>query len=168
MEKKKKKQEQKTIKLSSAAVMISTFLRTPCCNYSKIWTSPFGNLMMCKKVIAEFQQCRPWLDSLTFPDKALFSTKNILIFYLFLHKNICCGHSSEASWRGAFNEYPQHIFLWRTKKNIYLVHPLFWSYETNLVWQSCMNIQGKIWYTRLFDSKQILLALDKRVYLLFL
>ena len=38
-------------------------------------------------------------------------------FSLVLHKNICCGYSSEAPWEGASNEYPQHMFLWRNKYN---------------------------------------------------
>ena len=41
--------------------------------------------------------------------------ENIL---LFLDKNICCGYSLEASRRGASNEYPQHMFSLRNKKNI--------------------------------------------------
>ena len=38
-------------------------------------------------------------------------------FFLFLLKNIHCGYSLEAPWRGASNEYPQCMFLWRDKKN---------------------------------------------------
>ena len=46
-----------------------------------------------------------------------------IIFFLFLHKiflhkNIFCGYSLEAPRRGASNEYLQHMFLWRNKKNI--------------------------------------------------
>ena len=33
----------------------------------------------------------------------------------------CCRHSLEAPCRGASNEYPQHIFSWRNKKNIFLI-----------------------------------------------
>ena len=40
------------------------------------------------------------------------------IFFLFLKGNICCGYSLEAPRRGASNEYPQHMFSWRNKKNI--------------------------------------------------
>ena len=29
-------------------------------------------------------------------------------FFLFLHKNICCGYSLEATRQGASNKYPQH------------------------------------------------------------
>ena len=40
------------------------------------------------------------------PDK-----KGIRItFFIFLHKNICCGYSLEVHQGGASNEYPQHIF----------------------------------------------------------
>ena len=39
------------------------------------------------------------------------------MFFLFLHKNICCGYSLEAPRRGASNEYPQHRFSWRNKKD---------------------------------------------------
>ena len=35
---------------------------------------------------------------------------------LFLHENICCGYSLEAPRQGASNEYPQHMFSWRKKK----------------------------------------------------
>ena len=41
-----------------------------------------------------------------------------IIFFLFLDENICCGYSLEAPQRGAFNEYPQHMFLSRNKKDI--------------------------------------------------
>ena len=30
----------------------------------------------------------------------------------------CCGYSLEAPYWGASNEYQQHMFLWRNKKNI--------------------------------------------------
>ena len=38
-------------------------------------------------------------------------------FFLFLHINIRCGFSLEAPQRGASNEYPQHMVLWRTGEN---------------------------------------------------
>ena len=40
------------------------------------------------------------------------------IIFLFLNENICCGYSLEVPWRGTSNEYPQHMFLSRKKKNI--------------------------------------------------
>ena len=41
-----------------------------------------------------------------------------MIFFLFLNENICCGYSLEAPHRGTSNEYPQHMFLLRNKKDI--------------------------------------------------
>ena len=38
--------------------------------------------------------------------------------FLFLHENICCGYSLEVPRRGTSNEYPQHMFSWRNKKNM--------------------------------------------------
>ena len=40
------------------------------------------------------------------------------LFFLFLHENVCCGYSLEVPRRGASNEYPQHMFSCRIKKNI--------------------------------------------------
>ena len=45
----------------------------------------------------------------------------MLISFLFLHENICCGEAS--------NEYPQHMFSWRNKKNIMWIPSLICSYE---------------------------------------
>ena len=42
----------------------------------------------------------------------------MLISFLFLHENICCGYSLEVPLWGTSNEYLQHMFLWRNKKNI--------------------------------------------------
>ena len=48
-----------------------------------------------------------------------FFNQKVIIFFLFLPVNICCGYSIEAPRRGASIEYPQHMHLWRNKKNIY-------------------------------------------------
>ena len=40
-----------------------------------------------------------------------------IIFFLFLHENICCSYSLEVPHRGTSNEYPR-VFSWRYKKNI--------------------------------------------------
>ena len=37
-------------------------------------------------------------------------------------------YSLEAPLQGASNKYPQHIFLWRNKKNIFMLAPPIWSY----------------------------------------
>ena len=62
-----------------------------------------------------------WLNFLPCLSIAL---DKVLIFFLLLHENICCGYSLKAHCRGPSNEYPQHVFLWRKKKNIYLIHIL--------------------------------------------
>ena len=41
-----------------------------------------------------------------------------IIVFLFLNENIYCGYSSEVPRWGASNEYPQHMFSSRNKKNI--------------------------------------------------
>ena len=64
-------------------------------------------------------------------DRALFFIRKMLISFLLLHENICCGYSLEAprrGARGASNEYPQHMFSWRNKKNIMWIPPLICSY----------------------------------------
>ena len=55
-----------------------------------------------------------------------FFIRKMLISFLFLSKNICCGYSLEVPQRGASNEYPQHMYSSRNKKNI----PLICSYAT--------------------------------------
>ena len=68
-------------------------------------------------------------------DKALFfSTK---MYFLFLHEKIFCGYSLEVPCRGAFNEYQQHMFSWRNKKNIYLVIPYL---EPCVWWMSSLYV----------------------------
>ena len=62
-------------------------------------------------------------------DKGVFFIRKMLISFLFLDKNICCGYSLEAPCRGASNEYPQHMFLSRNKKNIMWIPSLICSYE---------------------------------------
>ena len=60
-------------------------------------------------------------------DKGLFFNQRVSVFFLFLDKNICCGYSLEAPHRGASDEYPQHMFSSRNKKNkktIYLIPTL--------------------------------------------
>ena len=58
---------------------------------------------------------------------AFFIRKMLLIYFLFLHKNIWW-YSLEVPWLGASNEYPQHIFSWRNKTNIMWIPPLICSY----------------------------------------
>ena len=53
-----------------------------------------------------------------------FFSIQVLIFFLFLHKNISCRYSLEAPCPGASNEYPQHMFSWRNKKTSNLIPTL--------------------------------------------
>ena len=62
-----------------------------------------------------------------------FFIQKMLISFLFLNKNICCWYSLEAPRRGASNEYPQHMYLSRNKKNIMWIPPLICSYVTPYV-----------------------------------
>ena len=45
-------------------------------------------------------------------------------FHPKVYENMCRGCSLETPRCGASNEYPQHMFLWRNKKNIYLIPTL--------------------------------------------
>ena len=57
-----------------------------------------------------------------------------LIVFLFLDKNIYCGKSLEAPHKGASNEYLQHRFLSRNKKN------------TDTVWlKMCLYIKSCVY-----------------------
>ena len=49
-----------------------------------------------------------------------FSTRKYRYFSYFATKT-CCGYSLKAPRRGASNEYPQHMFLWKNKKSSYLI-----------------------------------------------
>ena len=57
--------------------------------------------------------------------KIYLSNQNLLApkltFSLYIEENICCGYSLEVPHRGTSNEYPQHMFSSRNKKNIYLI-----------------------------------------------
>ena len=70
--------------------------------------------------------------------------QKILIFYLFLKENVCCGYSLEAPYWDTSNEYPQHMPSWRNKKNIYMIPPFIWSYGPwHLKWSViCRTISG--------------------------
>ena len=64
---------------------------------------------------------------------------NHIIFFLFLHKKICCRYSLEAPQRGACNEYPLHRFPWSNEKiistfrtDLYLIW-IYVGWSTNLV-----------------------------------
>ena len=81
--------------------------------------------MKCHTVFSEFCfQQELNLGCCIATDKALFFIQKLLISFLFLNENICCEYSLEAPHRGASNEYPQHMFSLRNKKNIMWIPPL--------------------------------------------
>ena len=56
-----------------------------------------------------------------------YSAMYVLIFFIFLLKNIDCGYSLEPPQQGGFNEYPQSMFLSRNKENnVYPCKPQFY------------------------------------------
>ena len=71
--------------------------------------------MIKKKLLRGHNDKRYHIKAL---DKMLFFNPKVLTFFLFLQENICSGHSLEAPHRGTSNEYLQHMFSRRNKKNI--------------------------------------------------
>ena len=57
-----------------------------------------------------------------------------------LHKNICCGYSLEAPQRGASNEYPQDMILWKNKKNYPRISIECSSFKILLFTHYCLDI----------------------------
>ena len=53
-------------------------------------------------------------------------------------------YSLEAPCRGASNEYPQHMFSWRNKKNIIWISPLICSYGTEKLFPKFFEIYSLI------------------------
>ena len=79
--------------------------------------------------------------------KMFFFNPKVLIFFLFFHENICCGYlygySLEAPHQGASNEYPQYVFLWRSKKNMINIFLLKKAYYLEL-WSVMLRYIAKI------------------------
>ena len=74
-------------------------------------------------------------------DIAADNNHKVMIVFLFLHKNICCGthlhenmlwYSLAVPSQCPFNEYPKHLFSRRNKKNITL-QPLYNTVRYNMV-----------------------------------
>ena len=43
-----------------------------------------------------------------------------MIFFLFIHESICCWYSLEMPLQAIYNEYTQHMFSWKNKKQFHL------------------------------------------------
>ena len=78
------------------------------------------------------------------------------IIFLFLDENMLWYY-----W-GASNEYPQHMFSWRNKKNIYLISPLIWGFAGVGGWVH--NLLGE----RYLSNDYVTMWLYVCSYLLFL
>ena len=72
-----------------------------------------------------------------------FVNPKALIFFLFPHENVYCGYSSEAPHWGVSDDYPQYVFSWRNKKNIYVDIPLIYSYACDLYTQNATFYNNK-------------------------
>ena len=84
--------------------------------------------------------CTVWSEKLIIAtDKVLFSSEKYWYLSYFSTKKICCGYSLEAPRRGASNEYPQHMFSWRNKKNNMWIPPLICSCDW-YIWIRCSKI----------------------------
>ena len=59
-------------------------------------------------------------------------------YFSYFSMKTCCGYSLEMPHRGTSNEYPQHMFSWRNKKN----SNTFWLEKCALPEaMGCMNVQ---------------------------
>ena len=84
-----------------------------------------------------------------------------MIFFLFLDENICCGYSSEAP-RGTSNEYPQHMFSSRNKKDISIFRMKNMPYLL-LCWPpACSEVGSHIQITWLPGHPWVILELSER------
>ena len=111
-------------------------LRSRCLHIDAVWLGPLPCLFLFilwfpvstgiksrqQRSRSDYTYMQADLDSccLIAPNKVLFLKLKLMIFFLFLHENICCGYSLEAPHRGASNEYPQHVFSWRNKNIIWV------------------------------------------------
>ena len=55
-----------------------------------------------------------------------------LLYYLFYLFSPFLWETTQTH-QGASDEYPQQMFLWRNKKNIFLILPLIWSYDIDTI-----------------------------------
>ena len=100
----------------------------------ELWRLYYQKVLVEKKT-SSGATCMPYIHCSTYllhisiaTDRAIFFIRKMLISFLFLHENIHCGYSLEVPRWGASNEYPQHMFLWRNKKNIMWIPRLICSY----------------------------------------
>ena len=94
---------------------IVMFMPTAC--LPTLFSTSYWNTFQCLKVFIKAAVNKPiqiyW--KLYHPKNKTFQIK-ILIFFIFLLKNIDCGYSLEPPRRGGSNEYPQSMFLAEIRK----------------------------------------------------
>ena len=61
-----------------------------------------------------------WVGICTSLEKIHFTIQKVLIYFLFLHENICCRYSLEVPQWGTSNEYPQYTctLSWRNAEGL--------------------------------------------------
>ena len=102
--------------------------------WKKITTTDSQDRVLVKRTVVRNQRKKRFIsgqNNTKAPDKAVclfFQLKNTDLFLISSRKHMLW-YSLEAPRRGASNEYPQHMFLWRNKKKISWYIPLIWSYE---------------------------------------
>ena len=68
------------------------------------------------------------------PKTESFQIKNLIFFHISA-QNIACEYSFELPHRGGSNEYPQSMFLSRSKKNnVYPCKPQFYYIKVGFKW----------------------------------
>ena len=82
------------------------------------------NLYICHLPISTCSRQQVGLLKLYIPLDKFFFLNQIVLDIFFLHKNIYCGYSLEVPHWGTSNEYPQCMFSWWNRKNIYLATAL--------------------------------------------
>ena len=94
-----------------------------------MWSlDPWSYILKWIGVWSTAQKTQVCMNKKIATDKERFFIRKMLISFLFLDENICYGYSLEAPRWGASNEYPQHMFLSRNKKNIMWIPLLICSY----------------------------------------
>ena len=77
----------------------------------------------------------------------VFFSQNVLIFFLFLKENICCGCSLEAIHRNASNEYIQLIFSLKKKKKKKIFTSIWMDTSIFLLWNMLLLILVRLTFS---------------------
>ena len=95
-------------------------------------------------------------------------TGKVLLVFLFLHENMLWETIRRACAR-RFWFIPQHMFLWKNKKNNYLTNPFLWSYaSSNICDLAIQHSLTDLWecyvfYNQLFSNVSQLVCLYVKI-----